>query len=326
MSDTLTLKSHPATVKKSRFRLRPGTREALEGYLWLIPWLVGFVVFTLGPILGSLYLSFTVYHPARTPHWIGLQNYVVALTRDEQFWPSLGRTFYYAAMLVPLVMVGSLALALLLNQRLIGNSLYRTAYFLPYVTPVVAAALLWSWMLHPQLGIVNYSLKLAGIRGPSWLSAQWAIPTVVIISLWTMTGGSRMVVLLAALKNVPQELYEAARMDGAGAWQSFRNITLPMISPALFFNLIVTFIAALKVFDIAYLLVIPGQGGVASGPAGFSLYFYVVKLFDHAFNFFEMGYASAMAWIFLVIVLFFTALQFRSSSSWVYYAGEEREA
>jgi multiple sugar transport system permease protein len=264
-------------INKNRFRLRAASREALEGYLWLTPWLVGLIVFTLGPILGSLYFSFTAYHPARSPHWIGWQNYIVALTRDEQFWPSLGRTFYYAALLVPLVMVGSLALAMLLNQRLIGNSLYRTAYFLPYVTPVVAAALLWSWMLHPQLGIVNYSLKLVGIRGPSWLSAQWAIPTVAIISLWSLAGGSRMVVLLAALKNVPQEL------------------------------------------------LIPGQGGIASGPAGFSLYFYVVKLFDHAFNFFEMGYASAMAWIFLIIVLFFTVLQFRSSS-WVYYAGEEREA
>ena len=310
-------------MRRLRLRVRPRTREALEGYLWLTPWLVGFVVFTLGPVLASLYLSFTAYHPARAPQWIGLQNYVVALTKDEQFWPSLGRTFWYAALLVPLVMVGSLALALLLDQRLIGNSLYRTVYFLPYVTPVVAAALLWSWILHPQLGIVNYSLGLVGITGPSWLSARWAIPTVAIISLWTFVGGSRMVVLLAALKNVPEELYEAARIDGAGTWPAFRHITLPMITPALFFNLVVTLIAALKVFDIAYLLAIPEQGGLASGPAGFSLYFYVVKLFDHAFSFFEMGFASAMAWLFLVIVLVLTALQFRWSASWVYYAGDE---
>ncbi|MBI3941966.1 MAG: sugar ABC transporter permease [Chloroflexi bacterium] len=309
-----------------RFRWRPATREALEGYLWLSPWLIGFLIFTLGPVIASLYLSFTAYHPARTPEWVGLENYIYAFTKDEQFWPSLGRTFYYAVLLVPLAMAGSLALALLLNQPLKANSLYRTAYFLPYVTPVVAAALLWGWILNPRLGILNYALSLVGIQGPSWLSAQWAIPTVVIISLWTLMGGSRMIVVLAALKNVPEELYEAARIDGAGPWRCFWHITLPMISPTLFFNLIVTFIAALKVFEIAYMLTIGQQGGIASGSAGFSIYFYVVKLFDHAFNFFEMGYASAMAWIFLVLVLFFTAIQFKWSSSWVYYAGEDRSS
>ena len=221
-------------------------------------------------------------------------------------------------------MAGLLALAMLLNHGSLVL-LYRTAYFLPYVTPVVAATLVWSWILQPQLGILNYLLKLLGITGPSWLSAQWAIPTVAIISLWTLVGGSRMVIILTALKNVPAELYEVARIDGAGTWHSFRHVTLPMISPALFFNLIVSLIAALKVFDIAYLLIIPNQGGIASGSEGFSLYFYVVKLYDHAFSFFEMGYASAMAWIFLVIVVAFTALQFRWSSSWVYYAGGEKE-
>ena len=306
-------------------RARRRLGEALEGYAWLSPWLIGFVVFTLGPVLGSLYLSFTDYHLARPPQWVGLQNYVAAFTTDDQFWPSLGRTLYYTALVVPCVVLGSLALALLLNGRLIGVSFYRTAYFLPYVTPVVAATLLWSWMLQPQLGIVNYLLKEVGITGPLWLGARWAIPTVAIISLWTLVGGSRTVIILTALKGVPEELYEAARIDGAGAWHSFRHVTVPMISPALFFNLIVSLIAALKVFDIAYLLVIPGQGGIASGSAGYSLYFYVVKLFDHAFSFFEMGYASAMAWIFLIIVLFFTALQFRWASAWVYYGGAEKE-
>lgn len=307
-----------------RLQFRRATREALEGYLWLLPWFIGFLVFTLGPIIGSLYLSFTAYHPARTPEWIGLDNYITAFTRDNQFWPSLERTFYYAALLVPLGLVFSLGLALLVNQEIRGNGIYRTLYFLPTIIPIAAATLVWAWILHPQLGILNYGLKSVGIQGPSWLSADWAIPTVVLISLWTLVGGSRMIVFLAALKNVPQELYDAARIDGAGDWACFRYVTLPMITPALLFNLIVTMIAALKVFEVAYMLVVPNQGGFVTGSTGYSLYFYVVKLFDHAFNFFEMGYASALAWIFLLLVLVLVALQLRWSSAWVYYEGETK--
>jgi len=204
----------------------------------------------------------------------------------------------------------------LLNQRLRGTSLYRTFFFLPSLTPAVAVAILWTWLLQPDVGLFNYVLSLVGIQGPKWLgSTDWAMPSLIAIALWTGIGGNRMMIFLAGLQGVPQELYDAADIDGAGTLQRFRHITLPMISPTMFFNLVLGVIAALKVFTVAF---IATQGGPA-----FSTWFISLHIWSQAFKYLEMGYASALAWVFTLILLTLTAIQFRVSRHWVYYEGED---
>ncbi len=290
-------------------------REALEGYLYISPFLLGFLIFTAYPIITSLYLSFTNYNIITAPTWVGLSNYEEAFTRDRLFWSSLERTGRFALMVVPLGVLGSLGTALLLNQGYRGTTLFRTFYFLPSITPIIASALLWIWIFQPSIGVLNYLLGLIGIQGPGWLqSTVWAVPSVVIISLWASIGGSRMIVFLAGLQGVPTELKEAAEIDGANAWQRFFAITLPLISPTMFFNLVISIIGALSVFSVAYI----ATGG---GPS-FATYFYVYYLFNNAFQFSRMGYASALAWVFLLVVLALTVLQFSIQRRWVFYAGE----
>src|SRR6266536_333046 len=224
-------------------------REMIAGYLFLLPWAIGFALFVAGPLLASAALSFTAFDVARPPRFVGLDNYVNAFTTDDRFVNSLKLTFVYAIVSVPLALFGSLLLAILLNQRLRGTSLYRTFFFLPSLTPAVAVAILWTWLLQPDVGLFNYVLSLVGISGPRWLgSTECAMPSLIMIALWTGIGGNRMMIFLAGLQGVPQELYDAADMDGAGALQRFRHITLPMISPTMFFNLVLGIIAALKVF------------------------------------------------------------------------------
>jgi multiple sugar transport system permease protein len=244
-----------------------------------------------------------------------LANYEEIFREDLLFWPSMGRTFYYSIVVVPLGLVGSLLLALLLNQGIKGTSLYRTLYFLPHLTPLVAAALLWKWILQPEVGPLNYLLSLAGIEGPSWLgSKQWAIPALILIALWSGLGGNRMLIFLAGLQSVPEELYEAAEIDGANAWHKFRYVTLALITPTIFFNLILGIIAALKVFATAFI-------ATEGGPA-YATWFLALHIYNQAFGFFRMGYASALAWIFLLIILALTLVQLNLSKRWVYYAGE----
>lgn len=291
-------------------------REALEGYLYILPFLLGFVIFTAYPLLSSLYLSFTQYNVITDPKWIGLENYREAFFTDRLFWDSLRKTAYFALLIVPLGVVGSLAAAMLLNQGYAGTTVFRTLFFLPSITPIIAAALLWQWIMHPTVGGLNYLLRQIGLPEPAWLqSTIWAIPSLVIIAMWGGVGGSRMIVFLAGLQSVPRELYEAAEIDGANNWQRFRRITLPMISPTMFFNVIISIIGALQVFSLSYI----ATGG---GPS-YATYFYVFHLFKNAFEFNRMGYASAMAWVFLIIVLALTYVQFRLSNSWVFYAGGE---
>jgi multiple sugar transport system permease protein len=293
-------------------------REAIEGLLYISPFLLGFLIFTLYPMVASLYLSFTKYNIITPPTWIGLENYQEAFLKDRQFWSSLERTGRFALMNVGLGMLGSLGAALLLNQRYPGTTLFRTFFFLPSITPIIASALLWTWIYQPSIGLLNYLLGLVGIEGPAWLqSSAWAIPSLVIVSLWGSIGGSRMIVFLAGLQGVPQEMYEAAEIDGAGAWSKFRHITLPLISPTMFFNVVLAIIGSLSVFSLAYI----ATGG---GPA-YATYFYVYHLFKNAFEFSRMGYASAMAWLFLLIVMALTVVQFRLSKRWVYYAGGDAE-
>ena len=290
-------------------------QEAKWGYIFLLPWLVGLVLFILGPILASAYLSFTEYEIINSPKFIGLGNYTKAFTDDALFWPSMGRTFLYALAVVPLGLLGSLFLALLLNQGLRGSNLFRTIFFLPSLTPAVALALLWTWLFHPSVGPINVILGFVGIEGPGWLTSKdWALSALTIISLWAIVGGNAMLIFLAGLQGVPKEFYEAAEIDGAGAWAKFRAVTLPLITPTLFFNLVLGIIGALKVFTLAFVATLGGPS--------YSTWFYALHIYRQAFEYFRMGYGSALAWIFVVILLVFTLIQLRLSDRWVYYAGD----
>lgn len=290
-------------------------RENVLGYLWISPWLIGFVLLTVGPMVASLIFSLQNYRIINVPQFLGLRNYHVALFEDKLFWPSLGRTFLYAGVSVPLGLLGSLLLAMLLNQRVAGEAIFRTLFFLPSLTPVAAAAILWVWLLNYEVGLVNFLLRQVGIQGPPWLGSQpWAIPALVLISLWTGMGGGRMIIFLAGLQGVPQALYEAAEIDGAGPWRKFWNITIPMITPTIFFNLVLGIIGALQVFNTAYI--------TTRGGPGRATWFFALHVYTHAFEYFDMGYASALAWCMFVVLLVFTFIQLRLSEQWVYYAGQ----
>ena len=295
-----------------RRRLSGARREAVEGYLYISPWIVGFLVFTLGPMLASLYYSLTTYNILSEPHFSGLANYVAIFTHDRLFRVALSRTAYYAVASVALGVGGSLLLAVLLDQRLKGVSVWRTLYFLPSLTPIVASALLWGWIFHPQFGILNYLLAKVGLPGPGWLaSTEWAMPALIIMALWGGLGGGRMIIFIAGLQGVPAELYEAANIDGAGTWSRFRHVTLPLLTPTIFFNTVVGIIGSFSVFTVAYV----ATGG---GPAN-ATYFYVFHIFNRAFKDLDMGYAAALAWIFFLILMVFTAVQFAMQRYWVYY-------
>ena len=295
---------------------RRAVREALEGYLLISPWLLGFAVLTAGPMIASMFFSFQHYGVVTAPRPAGFDNYIRAFSgADKLFYQSLSRTAIFAVCLVPLAVSISLGLAVLLNRKLVGTTIYRTLFFLPTLTPAAAATLLWIWLLHPEVGPVNYLLAQIGIEGPRWLaSTEWALPSNVLIAIWASVGGSRMIIFLAGLQGVPEELYESASIDGANGWHKFVNVTLPMISPVLLFNMILAAIAAFRVFTIAFM----ATGG---GPA-FATYYYLLHLYTTAFRSLQYGYASALAWIFFVIVLAITLVQFRLSGRWVFYSGE----
>jgi multiple sugar transport system permease protein len=289
-------------------------REAFWGYLFLVPWFVGMALFVVGPVIASLAMSFTKYNVMGSPELIGLANFRRAFFEDELFWSSLERTFRYALIYVPIAMAGALGLALLLNRKIPGTTVYRTMYFLPHLTPSVAAAILWLWLLHPEVGPVNYLLSGIGAGKPGWFaSPAWALYAIVLIGLWNAWGGNTMLIFLAGLQGVPQEMYEAAEIDGAGAWARFRHVTLPLVSPTIFFNLVLGIIAALKVFSLAYV--------ATNGGPNRATWFYALHIFRWAFEYFEMGYASALAWIFGLILLALTLVQIKLSGRWVYYAG-----
>ena len=289
--------------------------QALWGYIFLLPWLLGLLIFTIGPILVSAYFSLMEYDVLSPPKFIGLENYIRAFTGDKQFWPSLWRTLDYSLQVVPLGIISSLLLAMLLNQGYKGTSFFRTMFFLPSLTPAVALALVWTWLLHPQLGPLNIALGWVGVQGPGWLADKlWALRSLVLMALWAGVGGNQMLIFLAGLQSVPRELLEAAQIDGAGPWARFRHVTIPMISPTLLFNLILGIIGALKVFTLAFV--------ATNGGPSFSTWFYALHIYNQAFNYFRMGYASALAWIFVVILMVFTYLQLHLSRRWVYYGGD----
>jgi multiple sugar transport system permease protein len=290
-------------------------KKSLWAYLFLLPWILGLIIFWLGPILASFYFSFTEYDVISTPRFIGLDNYQKAFRQDDLFWPSLARTFQYSLTVVPLGLVGSLFLAILLNRGMKGTNVFRTIFFIPHLTPLVALALLWTWLFHPTVGPINLALNTVGIPGPGWFaSQQWAMWALIVISLWANWGGNAMLIFLAGLQGVPQELIDAAAIDGAGTWAKFRNITLPMISPTILFNLILGIIGSLQVFTLAFV-------ATKGGPA-YATWFYALHIYSQAFEYFRMGYGSALAWIFVVILLVFTYIQLNLSRRWVFYAGE----
>ncbi|MBL8116218.1 MAG: sugar ABC transporter permease [Anaerolineae bacterium] len=295
-------------------------RESATGYLFVVPWLIGFILLTLGPMLASLYFSFTEYNVISAPKWIGLNNYT-RLFQDPLFWQSLKVTLYFAALSLPSGLILSFMLAVLLNQDVPGVRIWRTIYFLPSILSSVSVTLLWVILFNPQIGVVNQLLERIGIKGPGWLAdPNWALPSLVIMGLWGI--GQNMIIYLAGLQSVPRDLYDAAKVDGAASWQRFRFITIPMMSPVIFYNLVLGLIATFSYFAQAYI----ASGAVNSevgGPVRSTL-FYNLYLYQNAFRYNEMGYASAMAWVLFIIILLLTALVFRSSSLWVYYEGELR--
>jgi multiple sugar transport system permease protein len=295
-------------------RPRPGRlarREALIGYVFISPWLIGFFVFLAGPILASLGLSFSSYKPGQTPVWVGLANYV-RMFGDELFYLSLGVTTRYTLLSVPLGLIVALGLALLLTQKIPGQRIFRTVFYVPSLISGVAVAIVFAWIFNARFGILNYLLSLFGVAGPNWLSdPDYTLSAFVLMSLWGV-GGS-VVVFIAALQGVPVALYEAAALDGAVGWRRFRYITLPMISPVVLFALITGVIGTFQTFAVSYIM----TGG---GPANASL-FYLLYLYKNAFNWFEMGYASALAWLLFLIILICTGALLRTSDLWVHYEG-----
>lgn len=288
-------------------------REALLFYLFVTPALLGLLIFTLGPMVASFYFSFCDYEIVRAPVWVGLANYHKMFFVDRLPLKSLGVTAYYSFVGVPIRLVAQFLIALLLNRALFGRSLFRTILYLPSIVSGVALSLLWVWLLNPEFGLVNYLLwEVFRIQGPRWLSSpDWVIPALIVMSMWGIGGG--IVICLAGLQGISEELYEAAELDGANGLQKMLHITVPHMTPVLFFNLVMGIIGSFQVFTQGYVM----TGG---GPSNASL-FYVLYLYWNAFNYFRMGYASALAWVLFAIILAMTGLIFRSSSAWVYYEG-----
>ena len=283
--------------------------ELLKGLAFISPWLIGFAAFTLVPIALSFYFSFCDYSLVQSPVFRGAENYR-QLSADPLFWRALGNTFYYAALALPAGMTVALALAMLLNTRVSGQSIYRTLIFLPSLVPIVASSMVWLWFFNTRLGLLNLLLGRIGVHDPpGWLSdSHWAMPSLALMSLWGV--GHTVVIYLAGLQDVPTELYEAAELDGAGAMRTLWHVTLPAISPVILFNLIIGIIGTLQVFAQPYII-------TRGGPAR-ATYFYTMYLVENAFKYLKMGYASAMAWILFLIILILTGLAFCSSKQWVH--------
>lgn len=294
-------------------------REARWGWLFISPWIIGFVLFVLGPMIASLVFSFTEYKIITPPVFLGLANYIKLFTNDPDFWHSLGITATYAIVAIPLNLIFGFALAYLLNQKVPGMAVWRTIFYIPSVLAGVAVAILWGLIFNPRFGILNWFLGLFGISGPGWLSSpDWALPALILMSLWSVGGG--MIIYLSGLQSIPTPLYESAQLDGANGWQQFLRITVPLMSPVILYNLVIGIIGTFQYFTEVYVLTSGLTGGVG-GPAKSTL-FYNVNLYSNAFRYMNMGYASALAWVLFIIVMLLTLLVLRSSAIWVYYEGE----
>lgn len=305
----------PNPVKKffSRLTRTKKSRDTIEGYIFILPVILGLVIFTFGPMLRSLYFSFTDYPILRAPKWVGLDNFVDLFTREKWFWPAVRVTVIYSIVQVPLGILGAFLLALFLNQRVKSIAFFRTCFYIPTVVPVVASSVLWLWLLNPDYGLVNAVLKLLNLPTSRFLAEpETALASLILMSLWGVGGG--MVIYLAGLQGIPESLYEAAKIDGANELQLFGFITIPMMTPTIFFNLVMGLIGALQVFTQAFVM----TGG---GPLH-STYFYGLMIYERAFKFFQMGMASAMSWLLAIAIMLLTLVVFRSSSLWVFYETE----
>ncbi len=285
--------------------------HTLSCYAYITPLLLNLILLSAGPVLYSLFISFTNWQIVLPPVWVGLRNYTEQFS-SPTFWTVMGNTFYYTVGYVPLSMIVALAMAIFVNQKLPGISLFRSLYFLPVVSSGVAVALVWGWIYHPTFGVLNWLLDASlGVQGPRWLSdPKWAMPALIILGVWRGMGSS-MIIFLAGLQGVPQELYEAARMDGAGRLREIRSITLPMLTPTIFFVLITSVIGSFQVWEATYLLT---QGGPAKATLTISYY-----IFQNAFEWFHMGIGAALAYILFFIVAIITFIQFRLQRRWVFY-------
>lgn len=290
--------------------------EALNGYLGILPWVLGFILFNLGPIIASVYFSFTDWDIINTPKFIGAGNYIKMFTRDPLFWKSLQVTLMYVALSLPMKLVAGLALSLLLNMKLKGMNFFRTVFYIPAVISGVAVSLIWMWLLQPDYGIVNSLLRFVGIDGPQWFwDPDSALFSVALMSVWSVGGSA--IIYLAGLQNIPPHLYEAAKIDGANRWHSFWNITIPLITPTIFFQLVMEMIESFKVFTQAFVIT---QGGPLK-----ATFFYMLHLYQQAFEEFNMGYASALALFLTICILIATIFVNQTSNRWVYYEAEVEE-
>lgn len=307
------MSSEPSGRRPRGRRPSLAQREAIAFYLCISPWLLGLLLFLLGPVAASFWYSLTRWDLLSPPTWIGAQNYVHMLG-DDRFWQALRVTVIYTILYVPTELIGGLLLGMLMNQpRVRGLGGVRTIYYLPTVLSGVAFAVVWMWLLHPEAGLINATLARFGITGPRWL----VDPNTALYALWMMSFwglGRSAVIYLAALRQVPRTLYEAAAIDGAGAWTSFWRVTLPMITPAIFFNLVLSVIATFQTFTTAFV-------ATNGGPLDATL-FYVLYLYRQAFQNFAMGYAAALGWVLFLVVLALTLIIVRSGHLWVYYEGE----
>lgn len=289
-------------------------QKLLLGLAFISPWIAGFLMFTLYPVAASIFYSFCDYDVLTRPVWIGTMNYADMFT-DSIFWKSLYNTLFFAAIALPLGLVTSLLVAVLLNQSVKGRSVFRAIFFLPSLIPIVATSMIWLWILNGNFGLLNHGLRFLGIsHPPQWLAdPAWTKPSLILMSVWGV--GHSVVIYLAALQDVPRSLYESADLDGATAWMKLRHVTLPMISPVIYFNLIMGIIGSLQVFAQAYIML--GGGGPNR-----SALFYAVYLYQNAFEYRQMGYACAMAWVLFLVILFLTWVATKSTRRLIYYAGE----
>jgi len=309
---TTTLKAYPRTKHRSSSYKR---KLSLYGILFASPWILGILIFSAYPLVMSIYYSFTSYSILDPGEWVGFGNYK-ELMDDSTFWISIYNTLYYTFISVPLNIAVGVGLALLLNTKIRGQGIYRTLFFIPSLVPAVATTIIWLWLLNPQFGLVNYWLEQIGISGPPWLGDEhWSKPSLILMSLWGV--GQAIVIYLAGLQDIPQDYYDAAEVDGANTLRKLRHITLPLMTPVIFFNLIMGVIGTMQNFVLPYTLT-NGTGSPAD-----SLMFYVMYLYQNAFMYLKMGYASAMAWILFLIVVALTILIFISQKRWVHYQGKD---
>ena len=304
---------------KEKVKMTPAVRrEAGLFYLLVSPWIIGFLLFTVVPMAVSLYLSFTQWNVLTPPKWIGFDNYVTMFTKDPEFYQSLKVTISYVITSVPLRMITALFLAVLLNEATSAIGFFRTAFYIPSIVASVAAAVLWQWIFNPRFGPINGLLRVFGIAGPNWFNdPKTALWGIVIMSVWGV--GAEMLIFLAGLKSIPRSLYEAAEVDGAGRLTRFFRITLPMLSPTIFFNLIMSMIGSFQTFDSAF-VISTARAGQIGAPLKSTL-FYLLHLYQEGFSSLNMGYASALAWVLFIIILAVTYLINRSSKNWVFYSG-----